>query len=97
MFKKGRVCLKIAGRDANRVCVVEKPGTRVVVYGPHVRKRAVNPAHLEPLPEKLDLNKLKAEEVLKNLEDIELKIRSIKQDRLSQVRTKAKARAAKQI
>ena len=58
MFNKGRMAVKIAGRD-HGVCVVldEKEG-RLQVFGPNVRKRFVSSRHLEPLKEVLDLKKL---------------------------------------
>ncbi len=53
MFDVGRVCVKTAGREAGRYCVVlAKPSDRnVLVTGPStgVRRRSCNLAHLEPL------------------------------------------------
>ena len=53
MFNVGRVCVKTAGREAGRYCiVVQKPsGRNVLVTGPSpgVRRRSCNLAHLEPL------------------------------------------------
>ena len=64
LFDTGRVCVKTAGREAGRVCVVldKVDSDHVLVTGPRsltgVRKRKCNVAHLEPLPAKL---KIKAE------------------------------------
>ena len=64
MFEIGRVCMKTAGREAGKYCVVlkkEDPGF-VLVTGPRsltkVKRRKCNVHHLEPLVEKV---KIKAE------------------------------------
>lgn len=52
----GRVCLKIAGREAGKYCVVVKKidDNFVLISGPKsltgVRRRKCNVQHLEPLP-----------------------------------------------
>ncbi|MEM2866270.1 MAG: 50S ribosomal protein L14e [Candidatus Hadarchaeales archaeon] len=53
----GRVCVKIAGKEAGRKCVVVETvdDTYVVVVGKGVKRRKCNVKHLEPLPLKLDL------------------------------------------
>jgi large subunit ribosomal protein L14e len=76
MFEVGRVCMKTAGREAGRYCVVlkkEEPGF-VLITGPKsltkVKRRKCNIHHLEPLVEKI---KIKSEapddEVLKALKE----------------------------
>ena len=59
IFENGRVCVKIAGRDAGKHCVVLEAidANYVVVEGPEVRKRKINIAHLEPLADKIDAKK----------------------------------------
>lgn len=64
MFEIGRVCMKIAGREAGKYCIVlkkEEPGF-VLITGPKsltkVKRRKCNIHHLEPLVEKI---KIKAE------------------------------------
>ncbi len=56
IFRPGRVCVKIAGREAGRYCAVLDviDNNFVVVEGPKVRKRKCNVAHLEPLKEVVD-------------------------------------------
>jgi len=62
MFETGRVCVKTAGREAGKYCVVlKKEGEMfVLVTGPKevtgVRKRKCNITHLEPLNEKLKIS-----------------------------------------
>lgn len=56
IFEVGRLCMKIAGRDAGRTCVVVEPldKTFVLVDG-DVRRKKVNVKHLEPLPQLVEL------------------------------------------
>jgi large subunit ribosomal protein L14e len=58
IFDVGRVCLKIAGRDANKKCVVVdvKDDTTVLIDG-ETRRRYANLRHLEPLAQTLDVKK----------------------------------------
>ncbi len=57
----GRVCMKTAGREAGRFCVVVRKidETFVEITGPKsltgVKRRRANVAHLEPLPYLLDI------------------------------------------
>ena len=56
IFDVGRMCVKIAGRDAGRKCVVvEKVDTQFVVVDGDVRRKKVNTKHLEPLETTVDL------------------------------------------
>ncbi len=50
MFEAGRVCVKIAGRDARKKCVVvEAIDSKFVLIDGETRRRKCNIAHLEPL------------------------------------------------
>ena len=61
MFDVGRVCLKVAGREAGKYCVVVKKldANFVLVTGPksvtQVKRRKCNILHLEPLKESLEI------------------------------------------
>lgn len=56
LFEIGRVCLKIAGRDAGRKCVViETVNDHYVIVDGNVRRKKVNVKHLEPLPEMIKI------------------------------------------
>lgn len=61
MIEVGRVCLKVAGREAGRYCVVVKRMDEkfVMVTGPRdltsVKRRRCNISHLEPLMESLKI------------------------------------------
>ncbi|MEM0358726.1 MAG: 50S ribosomal protein L14e [Candidatus Hadarchaeales archaeon] len=68
----GRVCVKLAGKEAGRKCVVVEvlDDTYVVVVGKGVKRRRCNVKHLEPLNLKLDLPpKVDDGEVIRLLEE----------------------------
>jgi large subunit ribosomal protein L14e len=56
LFQIGRMCVKIAGRDAGKQCVVlsSLKDSTVLVDG-ETRRRNVNVRHLEPLDKTLDI------------------------------------------
>ena len=56
VFEVGRVCMKLAGRDAGRKCVVlsDVADGKVLVDGA-TRRRSVNVNHLEPMTTVLDI------------------------------------------
>lgn len=75
VFDIGRICVKVAGREAGRKCVVVDivDDKFVIVTGPKsltgVRRRKSNVRHLEPLPKKINIKKgATDEEVLQALE-----------------------------
>lgn len=54
----GRLCVKIAGRDANGLCViVDILDKNCVMIDGNVRRRKCNVLHLEPLDEVLKIKK----------------------------------------
>ena len=54
IFEVGRLCMKIAGRDAGRKCVVvEHVDDHFVIVDGNVRRKKVNVKHLDPLAEVL--------------------------------------------
>jgi|SRR3989344_2284117 len=58
MIEVGRLCLKLAGRDAGKTCVVvEVLDDRHVLVDGETRRRKCNILHLEPLKETLDIKK----------------------------------------
>jgi large subunit ribosomal protein L14e len=64
----GRVCVKIAGHEAGRKCVVIDviDKSHVLITGPSVKRRRCNIRHLEPLEQKLDLEKGASDEEVKH-------------------------------
>ncbi len=67
----GRICVKTAGREAGRYCVVVDiiDENFVIVTGPKeitgVRRRRCNVKHLEPTPEKIDIERGASDEEVK--------------------------------
>ena len=58
LFTIGRVCIKLAGRDAGKYCVIveEMENGNVLIDG-QTRRRACNVLHLEPTKETVKLAK----------------------------------------
>ncbi len=80
MIEIGRLCVKIAGRDAGRKCVVIDvlDGNRVLVDG-ETRRRPCNILHLEPLGEMLQISKNASHnEVAEAFKQLNLEARSTK-------------------
>ena len=66
IFSVGRMCVKIAGRDAGRKCVVvEQLDDVFVLVDGNVRRKKVNVKHLEPLAQALELNEQASHEDVK--------------------------------
>ena len=58
MFEVGRVCVKLAGRDAGKHCVVvEELDKGFVLVDGQTRRRKVSTAHLIPLEKTLGVSK----------------------------------------
>ena len=80
IFDVGRVCIKIAGRDAGNKCVVveQLDNTYVLIDGA-TRRKKVNIKHLEPLDEMLKLKKgASHEEVAKAFEKLGVPVHEAK-------------------
>lgn len=69
MYKIGTVCMKIAGRDAGRLCVIiEEAKDGLVLVDGDVRRKSVNLRHLEPTGKTVKVKKSAGhEEVMKAL------------------------------
>ena len=71
IFDVGRICVKIAGREAGRKCVVVEKidKTYVIIAGPDVKRRRANMKQLEPTDEMIKIKKgISDEELMKALE-----------------------------
>lgn len=75
VFDIGRVCVKIAGREAGRKCVIVDiiDDNFVLVTGPKavtgVKRRRVNVKHLEPINQRVDITRgASDEEIIAALE-----------------------------
>jgi large subunit ribosomal protein L14e len=82
MIEVGRMCKKIAGRDAGLTCVVvdiHKDG--FVMIDGETRRRKCNPRHLVALPEKLSIEKGASHEaIVKALKEVGVTGRERKKD-----------------
>lgn len=76
VVKVGRLCMKIAGRDAGEMCViVEKIDNNNVTIDGGVRRRKCNVNHLVPLKKVLKIKaKASHEDVAKEFEALKLKV-----------------------
>lgn len=68
VMEVGRVCTKLAGREAGNICVIVDvvDRTYVVVTGPDVRRRKCNVTHLEPHTTVLKIKKEASDEDVVN-------------------------------
>jgi len=65
MFDVGRICVKLAGRDANKVCVViDIIDDKFVLIDGQTRRRKCNIMHLEPLKQKVKISKKASHDVV---------------------------------
>lgn len=96
MFEVGRLCVKTAGRDAGKKCVVvEVLGENYVLIDGETRRRKTNIAHLEPLKEVLKLKKKAShDEVRKALEPLGFKVKNTMPKKITE-RPKKKLRVKK--
>ena len=57
VYEQGRVCMKLAGRDAGKLCaILENKEDEVLIDG-NTRRRYVNPDHLEPTSKTIPVDK----------------------------------------
>ncbi len=66
----GRVCVKIAGREAGEKCVIVEviDDKFVEVVGTNIKNRRCNIKHLEPLDQTIEVKTDNVEEIKKELE-----------------------------
>ena len=76
MIEVGRICLKLAGRDAGRECViVDITDDRFVLIDGNVRRRKCNIFHLEATSKKIDIKKgASHEDVKKEFEKLDIPV-----------------------
>lgn len=80
IYDIGRVCVKIAGRDAGKQCVViEQIDDKYVLVDGQTRRRKCNVAHLEPTKKTLDVKSGSDHDaIVKAFDGIGIKIATIK-------------------
>jgi large subunit ribosomal protein L14e len=80
MFDVGRICVKIAGRDAGEKCVIiEVLDNNFVLIDGMTRRRKCNKIHLEPISQTVDLKKNAShEDVAKAFKELGLEVKTTK-------------------
>jgi large subunit ribosomal protein L14e len=80
MFEVGRICVKIAGRDAGQKCViVEVIDDKNVLIDGMTRRRKCNKIHLEPLDQTVDIKgNASHEDVAKAFKSLDLNVKTTK-------------------
>jgi len=80
MIEIGRLCVKIAGRDADLKCVIiDVLDDNFVMIDGETRRRKCNILHLEPLKDTLKIKKNAShEDIKKEFEKLNLKVRETK-------------------
>ena len=86
IFNIGRICVKIAGRDAGKKCViVEQVDDNLVVIDGQTRRRKVNIKHLEPLQNVVEISaSASSDEVAKVFEGLGLEVRKNKSKKVAE-------------
>jgi len=76
MIEVGKVCMKIAGRDAGKICVIIKKIDNVMVMiDGETRRRKCNVNHLEILKQSVDIKEdASNSEVVKALKSINIEV-----------------------
>lgn len=97
LYKVGRLCMKIAGRDAGKPCVVvENVDSQFVVIDGSTRRRKVNVLHLEPLAEIISISdKASHEDVKKEFGKLGFTVWDKKSKKPAQRPKKAKVKREK--
>lgn len=92
MTEIGRICIKIAGRDAGKKCVIiDKTEKGFVIIAGETRKRKCNIKHLEPTNKKIDIKKgATKEEVKEALKKIGITLKETKPKTKKEKPTKKK-------
>ena len=80
MIEVGRLCVKIAGRDAGKKAVIiDILDDNYVLIDGETRRRKCNILHIEPLSQKMDIKKNAShDEVSKSLKEIGIESRATK-------------------
>lgn len=79
MFTVGRVCVKLAGRDADKKCVIVRvENSHVVLIDGETRRRKCNVRHLLPLDQTVELKKGTHDEVVAAFKQLGIELRQTK-------------------
>ncbi|MBS3173196.1 hypothetical protein J4399_02440 [Candidatus Woesearchaeota archaeon] len=99
MFEVGRLCLKIAGRDAGKKCVVvEKLEGKYVMIDGLTRRRKCNTLHLEPLGQVLNIGNASHEHIVNLFKDLGHEVKTTKpKQKATRVKKTKKVKAKKEV
>lgn len=80
MIEIGRLCVKIAGREAGKKCVVvDVIDKSYVLVDGQLKRKKCNITHLEPLDKKIDLKKNAShEEVVSEFKKLKIEVKETK-------------------
>ncbi|MCF7871835.1 50S ribosomal protein L14e [Candidatus Woesearchaeota archaeon] len=98
MMNVGRVCMKIAGRDAGQLCVIinEIDDSFVLIDG-QTRRRKCNVKHLEPVDTLLDIKKdASTDEVIKAFKTLNVEVKKTSPKKSTKRPKKQKIKKEKQ-
>lgn len=96
MNEIGRLCVKIAGRDSNKTCViVDVLDENTVLIDGETRRRKCNVKHLEPLQRVIKISKGASHaDVKKAFSELKLEVMDTKPKKAAERPIKAKAKKA---
>jgi large subunit ribosomal protein L14e len=99
MMEVGRLCIKTAGRDAGKKCViVEVMDEKFVMIDGETRRRKCNVRHLEPLTETIKLSKGAAHtSVISEFKKLGMEITATKPRKAAEKPTKTRAADRKKL
>ena len=91
MINIGRICLKTAGRDAGKKCVILDLEKNLVLIDGDVRRRKINVKHIEPTKQVIDIEQNAShEKVVEEFKKLGIELRETKpkkaKDRLKPIR-----------
>ena len=80
MMEIGRICVKLAGRDSNKKCVIIGViNENYVMIDGQTRRRKCNVKHLEPLPQTIKIKKnATRSEVVKQFNKLKIEVKETK-------------------
>ncbi|MFW6025524.1 MAG: KOW motif-containing protein [Candidatus Woesearchaeota archaeon] len=70
MFEKGRVVMKIAGRDSGKLGVILEIEENFALVDGFLRNKKVNIKHLEPLKKTIDVSNIGSDGIREELKKI---------------------------
>src|SRR3989338_7239603 len=93
----GRLCWKIAGLEAGKLCcIVDIIDKNYVLIDGNVKRRKCNISHLEPLPQKIEIKKgADTSLIIKEMSVLNLKVKEKKPKKIEHAEKPMKKRKTK--